>query len=92
MLARIKELSPQPVRCLHVIGGGSLNRYLMQYTADAIGLPVVCGPAEGTALGNTLLQLRAAGKVKDLAGMRAISARSVELRRYEPAGKEDNNQ
>ncbi|MBQ9549044.1 MAG: rhamnulokinase [Bacteroidales bacterium] len=84
ILERLKEFSPHPISCLHVIGGGSLNPYLMQYTADAIGLPVICGPAEGTALGNTLMQLRAAGKLKNLQEMRAVSRASVELKEYKP--------
>lgn len=57
----LSTMAPFPIERLHVIGGGSLNRYLMQYTAESTGLPVVCGPAEGTALGNLLMQVRAAG-------------------------------
>lgn len=44
-------------KCLHVIGGGSLNVYLMQMLATELGIPVVTGPAEGTALGNTMIQV-----------------------------------
>lgn len=72
------------IRKLHVIGGGSLNRYLMQWTADATGLPVIAGPAEGTALGNTLVQVRSAGGVTTLPEMRRIVVRSVELKTYQP--------
>ena len=73
-----------PIERLHVIGGGSQNRYLMQYTADALEMPVICGPVEGTALGNVLVQLKAAGMVSTLPQMRAISAASVELKTYLP--------
>lgn len=72
------------IRQLHVIGGGSLNAHLMQMTADATGLPVIAGPAEGTALGNTLVQIKATGSVDSLSAMRAIVAKSVELKHYEP--------
>ncbi|MBR4758319.1 MAG: rhamnulokinase, partial [Bacteroidaceae bacterium] len=72
------------IRRLHVIGGGSLNAHLMQMTADATGLPVIAGPAEGTALGNTLVQIKATGSVDSLSAMRAIVAKSVELKHYEP--------
>ena len=75
---------PLLMRRLHVIGGGSLNPYLMQMTADATGLTVVAGPSEGTALGNVLLQLRAGGEVGTMAEMRAISSRSVATKLYEP--------
>ena len=73
-----------PIRKLHVIGGGSLNKHLMQWTADATGLPVIAGPAEGTALGNTLVQVRAAGDVDTLANMRRIISCSIELKTYQP--------
>lgn len=73
-----------PIRKLHVIGGGSQNKYLMQYAADALSMPVVCGPVEGTALGNVLMQLKASGVVETLGQMRKISAASVELVTYTP--------
>lgn len=71
------------IKSLNVIGGGSQNRHLMQFAADECGIPVICGPTEGTALGNALLQIRAAGLVDSLWDMRKISAASVELKVYE---------
>lgn len=83
----LQEMSPQKIKCLHVIGGGSKNPYLMQFTADALRMPVICGPTEGTALGNVLLQIKAQGLVGSLPEMRRIVANSVELKEYTP--KED---
>ena len=80
----LRGFAPFPIERLHVIGGGSQNRYLMQYTADELDMPVICGPVEGTALGNVLVQLKAAGMVSTLPQMRAISAASVELKTYMP--------
>lgn len=80
----LRNLSDVKIERLHVIGGGSLNVYLMQMAADATGLPVIAGPTEGTALGNVLLQIRAGGDVQSLTDMRAISARSVETVTYQP--------
>ncbi|MET7331284.1 rhamnulokinase family protein [Nonomuraea sp. NPDC005650] len=80
------ELSGRDVEVVHLVGGGSRNELLCQLTADACGLPVVAGPAEATALGNVLVQARAAGLVSDLAEMRALVAASQPLRRYEPSG------
>jgi rhamnulokinase len=61
------------------------NELLCQLTADATGLPVVAGPVEGAALGNVLVQARAAGALAgDLTELRAVGARGVPLRRYEP--------
>ena len=73
-----------PIRKLHVIGGGSQNKYLMQYAANALDIPVVCGPVEGTALGNVLMQMKASGAVQTLTQMREISASSVDLVTYLP--------
>lgn len=80
----LRSFAPFSIDRLHVIGGGSQNRYLMQYTADALEMPVICGPVEGTALGNVLVQLKTAGIVSTLSQMRAISAASVELKTYLP--------
>ncbi len=86
------EMADFPILRLHVIGGGSLNQHLMQWTADATGLPVVAGPAEGTALGNTLVQVRAAGDVGSLTDMRRIVAKSVELKSYTPNARAEWNE
>lgn len=80
----LRSMSPVQINCLHVIGGGSLNKHLMQFTADALQLPVICGPTEGTALGNVLMQIKAQGLVGDLTEMRKIVANSVELKKYYP--------
>ena len=73
-----------PIKKLHVIGGGSQNKFLMQYAANALNMPVVCGPVEGTALGNVLMQMKASGTVSSLVQMREISAASVDLVTYLP--------
>jgi len=72
------------IKSLNVIGGGSLNQYLMQMAADSCGIPVICGPTEGTALGNALLQVRAAGLASSLEELRRISTNSVEVITYTP--------
>lgn len=69
---------------LHVVGGGTRNTTLMQFTADAIGRPVWSGPSEATSLGNLLCQLIAAGSVGSLAEGRALVAASFPVSTYEP--------
>lgn len=81
----LRSMSPHEIKCLHAIGGGSRNEHLMQLAADALQMPVICGPTEGTALGNVLLQIRAQGFVDTLPEMRKIVARSVELKEYYPS-------
>ena len=76
------ELTPVRIEALNVIGGGSRNVFLMQCLADALGLKVICGPVEGTAMGNALVQAKAAGLFDSLSSMRKISKASVELTEY----------
>ena len=83
----IQEFSPFKLDILHIIGGGSLNKYLNQFTANATGVTVLAGPQEGTAIGNIMLQAKAAGNVRDIWEMRAIIANSIQLAKYEPQDK-----
>ena len=84
VLDMFRKVAESPIKQLHVIGGGSRNALLNQFTASAINLPVVAGPVECTALGNILVQARAAGYVDSLDALRAIVAKNVETTRYEP--------
>ena len=72
------------VDVLHIIGGGSLNKYLNQFTANATSVTVLAGPQEGTAIGNIMLQAKAAGLVKDIWEMRRLIANSLDLVKFEP--------
>jgi sugar (pentulose or hexulose) kinase len=53
-----------PPEAMYVVGGGVRNRLLNQFTANALNLPVITGPAEATAVGNILIQLEALGEIK----------------------------
>ena len=83
----LQEFAPFKLDVLHIIGGGSLNKYLNQFTANATGATVLAGPQEGTAIGNIMLQAKAAGVVKDIWEMRQIIANSLELVKFEPTDK-----
>ena len=80
---------PSPLNdvVLHIIGGGSLNKYLNQFTANATGVVVKAGPQEGTALGNIMMQAQSAGLVNDIWQMRQIIANSIDLVTYTPQDK-----
>ena len=84
----LKEMASFPIEVLHIIGGGSLNNYLNQFTANSLGVEVLAGPQEGTALGNIMLQAKASGQVKDIWDMRRIIANSLELKHFSPQDKE----
>jgi rhamnulokinase len=81
-------MAPFQIKKMHVIGGGSQNSYLMQYAANSLKMPVICGPVEGTALGNVLMQIKSAGRVETLIQMREIAAKSTELKTYLPQDTE----
>ena len=84
----LKEFASFPIDTLHIIGGGSLNEYLDQFTANSTGVEVLAGPQEGTAIGNIMLQAKACGIVKDIWEMRRIIADSIEMKRFVPQEKE----
>jgi len=89
VLGKITGLAPFPIEKLHVIGGGSKNPLLNQWTANAIGMPVVAGPSEATAIGNIMIQAKAAGCVDSLTEMRQIIRESVHLEEFLPENKSE---
>jgi rhamnulokinase len=79
------RLSGHPVRVVHLVGGGARNALLCRLTANACGLPVVAGPVEATALGNVLVQARAAGDLSgSLEALRALVRQTADLTTYAP--------
>ena len=84
VLEGMESLTGQRVEVIHVVGGGSKNDLLNQFTANACGRPVIAGPTEATALGNVLIQARATGDVHSLADIRSIVRDSYELQTFTP--------
>lgn len=83
-ISGVNDLLPEPIKRLHIIGGGSQNELLNQLTADALGLPVWAGPVEATAMGNILVQAMAAGEIANLDALRDIVRSSVTPKVFEP--------
>jgi len=84
----IEALSGSPVTTIHIVGGGALNAYLNQATANATERPVLAGPAEATAGGNVVVQSIACGEAGSLAAARAVLARGVRAIRHEPQARD----
>jgi rhamnulokinase len=76
------------LEAVHIVGGGSQNRLLNQFTANATGKPVIAGPVEATAIGNLLVQAMAMGRLSSLAEARQLVRRSFTLEIFEP-GRQD---
>lgn len=87
-LENIQRVSPHAVKCLHIIGGGSKNRLMNQLTANATGLTIIAGPAEATAIGNCMIQARAAGLAGDRWDMRRIIRDTVKTETFIPQDNE----
>ena len=84
VLDMLRRFAPFKIEKLHIIGGGSANDLLNQWTADAAGIPVVAGPTGATALGNILVQARAAGLVSDRWQMRRLVAEACAVKTFYP--------
>ncbi|MBN2188725.1 MAG: rhamnulokinase [Chitinispirillaceae bacterium] len=69
---------------VHVVGGGTQNRLLCRFAADATGRRVVAGPAEATAIGNVIMQAVALGHIGSVEQGRELIRRSFEVMHYEP--------
>ncbi len=72
---------------IRIVGGGSQNRLLAQWIADACARRVVTGPVEATALGNVMMQAIATGHLGSIAEGRAAIAASVQQEEFEPAAE-----
>jgi rhamnulokinase len=85
VLERLERVTQSRIERLHVVGGGARNALLCQLTADLCGVALLTGSGEATALGNVLIQARAAGSLGgSLAELREVAAASGESVTYEP--------
>src|SRR5207249_4241148 len=71
VLEQLERVTSKRVEVIHIVGGGSRNKLLNQFTADACRCPVLAGPVEATVLGNLLVQARACSQIGSLAELRS---------------------
>jgi rhamnulokinase len=72
------------IQTLHIVGGGSANALLNQFSANALGIHVLAGPTEATAIGNLLVQAMALGEISSPGEIRAVVRKSFRIDSYEP--------
>ncbi len=84
VLESMEQLTGIPITELRIVGGGSRNRLLNQFTADSTGRTVIAGPVEASALGNIAMQMVATGAVASLGEARDLIERSFPVERFEP--------
>ncbi len=83
-MERLEEIQNKPLKALHIVGGGTKNQLLNQFTANAINRPVICGPTEATAIGNLMVQALALGEVANLHEIRQVVKESFPTVDYMP--------
>jgi len=86
VLERLEEILGYRLETIHIVGGGTQNRLLNQFAADATGRRVITGPIEATAAGNVMTQAMALGHIASLEEGRRIVRNSFDVATYEPAG------
>lgn len=85
---QIEHCTGKNFSALHMLGGGIRDNFLCGLAADSLGIRVIAGPVEATALGNVIMQLIALGEIKNIDEGRQIIARTEAVRIYEPANRE----
>ncbi len=83
-IKQIEEITGKKFEALHLLGGGTKDSFLCQMTADSLGIPVIAGPSEATAIGNIILQLIALGEIKDISTARKIIRENEKVIKYIP--------
>ena len=82
------DMLKKEVKVLHIVGGGSNNLMLNQFTANAINRNVVAGPSEGTVIGNLMVLAMAAADVKDMKQLRKVVENSFPTTTFVPNAEE----
>ena len=83
-LRKIEDVTGKKTPFINIIGGGTKETVLCQYTADACGIPVYAGPSEATAIGNLAAQAIAAGELKNISEAREVIRNSFDVAEYLP--------
>jgi rhamnulokinase len=83
-LRKLERITGNKIERLHIVGGGSRAAILNQFTANALKIPVLAGPAECSALGNILVQAMALGHLESHAAARAVVRNSFALETFTP--------
>ena len=83
-LERLEELAGKRLEPLHIFGGGTKNRLLNQFSADATNRTVITGSVEATAIGNVLMQALTLGELESLSEARQLVRRSFDIEEYHP--------
>jgi rhamnulokinase len=84
VLEDLERITGRTIHTIRVVGGGALNHFLCQMTADTCAREVVAGPVEAAAFGNAMMQAIATGHIKNLSEGQSALRNSVEVQTYRP--------
>ena len=84
VLEKLEFVKGEAIDTIHISGGGTQNKLLCQFTADATKRQVIAGPVEATSIGNLLVQMASCGAIGSITEGREIIAESSELVYFEP--------
>lgn len=88
VLDELELVTGQHYEAIHIVGGGSRNQLLSQFTANATQRVVVTGPVEASAMGNVVGQLLALGEIESVSDVTKLVRHSVEPVSYLPRDSE----
>ena len=88
VLDKIEEMQGREIETLHIVGGGSQNQLLNQFTANATGRRVIAGPVEATALGNVIMQAISKGLIPSIQEGRQLIWDSFSAKQFEPENQD----
>ncbi len=88
VIENLEDVLGYKIEVVHIVGGGSRNHLLNQFTASATGYPVIAGPVEATAVGNILVQEIAMGRMDTLSEARNLVRSSFVMNMFEPGEKQ----
>ncbi len=92
IIAQLEQVTGSVIQVIHIVGGGSKNRLLNQFTANATGKPVLAGPAEATTIGNAITQAIGLGYFSSVAEARAWVRASFPIEAIDPVETERWNE
>lgn len=91
VISELEGLTGKKLERIHIVGGGSQNELLNQLIADSTGLEVFAGPVEATAIGNLVIQARAAGVLRGtLEKIRELIAKNFLIKKFIPKAAGEN--
>jgi sugar (pentulose or hexulose) kinase len=88
----LEAISGKKTTDIHIVGGGTKNELLSQFTADALGRKVVTGPIEATAIGNIIIQAQSMGGVANYQEGLAVIRNSFDIKTFLPGDRSSWNQ